>query len=123
MFTIRRNFSVLNGGIVLFKSSYLLFLYIINVEGVTGVRERLTDSTLKLVKRVRRHTEIPVLAGFGISKREQAAAVVSNGADGVIVGSAYAEIYEKNLKKPEDTLSDIARLAKQIKQGCLEGYN
>jgi len=98
------------------------FLYVINVEGVTGTRKSLADSTLKLVKRVRRHTDVPVLAGFGISKREHAAAVVSAGADGAIAGSAYAEIYEKNLEKPEETLPEIARLAKEIKQGCIEGY-
>jgi len=98
------------------------FLYVIGVEGVTGAREGLTDSALQLVNRVRRHTDVPVLAGFGISKREHAAAVVSAGADGAIAGSAYAEIYEKNLKKPEETLPEIARLAKQIKRGCIEGY-
>jgi len=98
------------------------FLYVIGVEGVTGARESLTDSTLKLVSRVRRHTDVPLLAGFGISKRGHAEAVVSAGADGAITGSAYAKIYEKNLKKPEETLPEIARLAKQIKQGCIEGY-
>lgn len=98
------------------------FLYVINVEGVTGARESLMDSTLKLVNRVRRHTDVPVLAGFGISKREHSMAVVSAGADGAIVGSAYAQIYGKNLEKPEETLPTIARLAKQIKQGCIEGY-
>ncbi len=98
------------------------FLYVMGVEGVTGARESLTDSTLKLVSRVRRHTDVPVLAGFGISKKEHATAVVSAGADGAVAGSAYAEIYEKNLKKPEETLPEIARLAKQIKRGCIEGY-
>ena len=98
------------------------FLYVMGVEGVTGARESLTDSALKVVSRVRRHTDVPVLAGFGISKREHATAVVSVGADGAVAGSAYAEIYEKNLKKPEETLPEITRLAKQIKRGCIEGY-
>ena len=98
------------------------FLYVISVEGVTGTRESLTNSTLKLVGRVRRHTDLPVLAGFGISKKEHAAAVVSAGADGAIAGSTYAEIYEKNLEKPEETLPEIAQLVEQIKQGCIEGY-
>ncbi|NIO37913.1 tryptophan synthase subunit alpha, partial [Candidatus Bathyarchaeota archaeon] len=86
------------------------FLYVMGVEGVTGARESLTDSTLKLVSRVRKYTDLPALAGFGISKREHAAAVVSAGADGAIAGSAYAEIYEKNLEKPEETLPKIAQL-------------
>lgn len=98
------------------------FLYVIDVEGVTGVRESLADSTLKLVQRVRRHTDMPLLAGFGISTRQQASAVVAAGADGAIVGSAYAKVYEKDLKKPEETLPKVAQLAEQIKQGCLEGY-
>lgn len=98
------------------------FLYIISVEGVTGVRKSLADSTLKLVQRVRRHTDIPLLAGFGISSRQHASAVVAAGADGAIAGSAYAKIYEKNLEKPVETLPEIARLVEQIKQGCTEGY-
>ena len=98
------------------------FLYVMGIEGVTGARESLADSTLKLVSMVRKYTDLPALAGFGISRREHAAAVVSAGADGAIAGSAYAEIYEKNLEKPEETLPKIAQLAEQIKQGCIEGY-
>jgi tryptophan synthase alpha chain len=98
------------------------FLYVIGVEGVTGVRESLGDSTLKLVQRVRRHTDMPLLAGFGISTQKQAANVVAAGADGAIAGSVYARVYEKSLKKPEETLPEIASLVAQIKQGCVEGY-
>ncbi|MCW4034899.1 MAG: tryptophan synthase subunit alpha, partial [Candidatus Bathyarchaeota archaeon] len=98
------------------------FLYVIGVQGVTGARESLGDSTLKLVQRVRKHTDMPLLAGFGISNKQQAANVVAAGADGAIAGSAYARIYAKNLKKPEETLPQIVDLVRQIKQGCIEGY-
>lgn len=98
------------------------FLYVINVEGVTGARERVTASTLTLIQRVKSRTTVPVLAGFGIATREHAAAAVSAGADGVIVGSAYAQLYATNLQNPEETLPDVARLARQIKRGCIDGY-
>jgi len=98
------------------------FLYVIGVQGVTGARESLGDSTLKLVQRVRKHTDMPLLAGFGISNKQQAANVVAAGADGAIAGSAYARVYEKNLEKPEKTLPQIVDLVEQIKQGCVEGY-
>jgi tryptophan synthase alpha chain len=98
------------------------FLYVIGVEGVTGVRESLGDSTLKLVERVRKHTDMPLLAGFGISTRQQASNVVAAGADGAIAGSVYARVYEKNLENPEKTLPEIANVVNQIKQGCIEGY-
>jgi len=98
------------------------FLYVVNVEGVTGTRKSLANSTLKLVRRVRKHTDVPLMAGFGISKKEHAVVVVSAGADGAITGSALGEIYEKNLENPEETLPEIAQFARQIKQGCIEGY-
>lgn len=98
------------------------FLYVVNVEGVTGARETLRKSTLKLVKRARKHTDIPLMAGFGISGKEHARAVVSAGADGAITGSALGEIYAQNLARPEETLPKLARFARQIKQGCNEGY-
>jgi tryptophan synthase alpha chain len=98
------------------------FLYVVGVEGVTGVRESLGESTLKLVNRVRKHTDMPLLAGFGISNKKQAAAVVAAGADGAIAGSIYAKVYEKNIKNPEATLPQITELVREIKQGCNEGY-
>lgn len=98
------------------------FIYIINVEGVTGVRTRFHKSTFQLINTVRKYTDIPLLAGFGIAKRQHAEAMVAAGADGVIVGSAYAKIYERNLTHPETTLPRIQELSRQIKQGCKQGY-
>jgi tryptophan synthase alpha chain len=98
------------------------FIYIINVEGVTGVRTRFHKSTFQLINTVRKYTEIPILAGFGISDPQHAEAMVAAGADGVIVGSAYAKIYERNLTHPATTLPRIRELSRQIKQGCNQGY-
>lgn len=98
------------------------FLYIVNVEGVTGARETTEDSTLKLIERVRKYTDVPLIAGFGISKGKHAKTMISAGADGVVTGSAICKIYEKNLENPGQTLPEIAEFARQIKQGCIEGY-
>lgn len=98
------------------------FIYVVNVEGVTGTRETLKESTLKLVKRVRKYTDIPLMAGFGISKKEHAKAVVSAGADGAITGSVLGKIYEKKLDNPEETLPRLAKVAREIREGCNEGY-
>lgn len=98
------------------------FLYVINVEGVTGARDSLTSSTVDLIERTRKHTDVPLMAGFGISKREHAKSVVSKGADGVITGSAIAEIYGRSLEDPDDMLPEIGKFSRRIKQGCVEGY-
>ena len=98
------------------------FIYLIGLEGVTGLKLRKQEITLKLVKKVKEKTIIPVMVGFGISDGEHAKTIVSAGADGVIVGSAYARIYSKNLKNPFQKLPEIAKLANEIKQGCIIGY-
>jgi tryptophan synthase alpha chain len=97
------------------------FIYVINVQGVTGVRDTLSQSTIELIERVRSHTDTPILAGFGISKPAHARSVIEAGADGAIAGSVYTRIYERNLKNPEQALPEISKLANQIKQACKEG--
>jgi tryptophan synthase alpha chain len=98
------------------------FLYVMNVEGVTGARESVSGSTLKLIERVKKHTDIPLMAGFGISGGEQAEAIMAAGADGVIAGSVFAKIYERKIGAPEKTLKEVGELTLQIKRGCVSGH-
>jgi len=98
------------------------FVYIMTLTGVTGVRENLLDSTIELIKRVRKYTDIPLLAGFGISKKEHAKSVVIAGADGVITGSVLGKIYEKNLEKPYETLPELTTFTRELKQSCVKAY-
>ena len=62
------------------------FVYAVSRTGVTGAREALEDSARSLVERVRRHTDLPVAVGFGVSTREQVAELWRF-ADGAVVGS------------------------------------
>jgi tryptophan synthase alpha chain len=48
------------------------------------------------VARIRTHTELPVVVGFGISTRAQVAQVAAH-ADGVVVGSALVNIVRDGL--------------------------
>ena len=49
----------------------------------------LSEQTAGLVARIRRHTDLPVLVGFGVSRREHLEAI-SEFADGAIVASALS---------------------------------
>ncbi len=64
------------------------FVYAVALLGVTGQRAEQSASILPVVENLRRHSEAPVLAGFGIGDGEQAAIWRARGLDGVIVGSA-----------------------------------
>jgi tryptophan synthase alpha chain len=63
------------------------WLYLVTLTGTTGTRERLSPELGPLVQRARAVTDVPLLAGFGISTPEQAGAAAEL-ADGVVVGSA-----------------------------------
>lgn len=69
------------------------FLYGVSVFGVTGARTTLADYTLPFLHRVKECTDIPLLAGFGVSTPEQAREMAGS-CDGVIVGSALLRALE-----------------------------
>jgi tryptophan synthase alpha chain len=63
------------------------FVYAVARMGVTGERQSLGDDAARVVERIRRHTDMPVCVGVGISTPEQAAEICKV-ADGIAVGSA-----------------------------------
>ena len=63
------------------------FVYCVSLTGVTGARRALASDVGDLVARVRRHTDLPIAVGFGISAPEHVAAL-RGVADAVVVGSA-----------------------------------
>ena len=71
------------------------FVYAVSRTGVTGTREQLPQDALRLVKRIRRYTDVPVAVGFGISNAEQFAAV-GEYADAAVVGSAIVREMAEN---------------------------
>ena len=66
------------------------FIYCVSLTGVTGARRQLSTRVEDLVARVRRHTDLPVLVGFGVSRREHVGAI-GRFADGAVVASAMLD--------------------------------
>jgi tryptophan synthase alpha chain len=63
------------------------WLYLVTVAGTTGARDELSPALAGLARRTRAFGDVPLYAGFGISKPEHAAAAAEL-CDGVVVGSA-----------------------------------
>jgi len=91
------------------------FIYTVSVLGVTGTRERLSDTVADLVGKLKNVTNVPVCVGFGVSKPEHAATIARAGADGVIIGSRIVNIIEENLDNKEKLLSEISGFLTSIK--------
>lgn len=62
------------------------FVYCTSVVGITGARSDVSERGLDLVDRVRQRTDLPIVVGFGISRREHVLEVGKR-ADAAVVGS------------------------------------
>ncbi len=81
------------------------FIYCVSLTGVTGARDASSGSASALVERVRRYTDLPVLVGFGVSRREHIRRIAAF-ADGAVVGSALLNAIDA---APPDGRMDAAR--------------
>lgn len=70
------------------------FLYYVSVAGVTGTASADPAKAGVHIAMIRRHTQLPIVAGFGIKTPADAAAM-GQIADGVVVGSALVQEIEK----------------------------
>ena len=81
------------------------FIYCVSLAGVTGARRALASGLPDLVRRIRRHTALPVLVGFGVSSREHVEEI-GQFADGAVVASALLDAIDKS---PKDKVLQTAR--------------
>ena len=88
------------------------FIYCVSTTGVTGARSALRKDLPDFVARIRRHTDLPLAVGFGVSTVEQAEAVAGY-ADGVIVGSALVDMIAK-AKDLQAGLGGVSRYLQEV---------
>lgn len=91
------------------------FLYYVSVQGTTGERKCLPVDLRNHVTRLRRHTNLPVLVGFGISTPQHVREVCRY-ADGAIVGSAIVRRMADNLSKQQRGLAFVKNVCRFIEQ-------
>ena len=96
------------------------FLYCISRMGITGVREGLSEGLDEYLSDIRKHTDLPLCVGFGISRPEHAREVCRY-ADGVIVGSAIVKQVTELSGSQDRMLDSIGRYVLEMKQAAQEG--
>jgi tryptophan synthase alpha chain len=84
------------------------FIYAVSRTGVTGTRQQLPEDAQRLVQRLRRHTDLPIAVGFGISSGQQFRAV-GEFADAGVVGSAIVETIERNPGKQAECVAEFVK--------------
>ena len=92
------------------------FIYYVSRTGVTGVREDLASDLQEMVGMIKRHSDNPLVVGFGIQKPDQVN-TVARLADGVVVGSAIVNTIKENLEDEGKMLERIESLVTSLVGG------
>jgi tryptophan synthase alpha chain len=92
------------------------FIYYVSREGVTGVRNEVASNVPEAVAKIKAHTTLPVVVGFGISKREHVKEIASY-ADGVVVGSALVNCIRDHLTERAKIAPAISARARDLVAG------
>lgn len=92
------------------------FIYYVSREGVTGEQVSMAKDLQSRVDRIKEHTELPVVVGFGISNADHVR-TVAQAADGVVVGSAIVNCIAR---APGDR-AEIVTALKQKMASLTEG--
>jgi tryptophan synthase alpha chain len=85
------------------------FVYCVTVTGITGARKELPAGMKELFGHVRRHTQLPVAGGFGISRPDHMKALRGI-ADAAVVGSAIVNEIDRG--------GDPVVLIKELLKAC-----
>lgn len=91
------------------------FIYIVSSLGVTGVRSEIKTDIGAIVKIIKENTDVPCAVGFGISTPKQAR-IMTESADGAIVGSAIVKIIAEHGKNAPKFVGEYV---KSMKQGII----
>lgn len=85
------------------------FLYAVTINGTTGVRDGFADELGEHLNQLKQVTDVPVLAGFGVSTPEHVR-FFSEHCDGVIVGSRIVDLLHQGKHDEIEKLIQSAKL-------------
>jgi tryptophan synthase alpha chain len=96
------------------------FVYYVSITGITGAAAPDASAVVEAVRRIKRHTDLPVAVGFGVRDAASAAAI-AQGAEAVVVGSALVEKVRLSLdaagKATPATVAAVTALVADIAAG------
>lgn len=96
------------------------FVYYVSLKGVTGAGHIDVDAVEKRLQEIKKYTDLPVLAGFGIKDADTASAI-ANVADGVIVGSVLVDAMGKDAdRNMQEICQDLKNIIEPMRRALDE---
>jgi tryptophan synthase alpha chain len=100
------------------------FVYYVSITGITGTATPDFGVVAGAVARIRRHTDLPVVVGFGVKTGAHAAAIAGS-ADGVVVGSAIVDALARSLdgegRAGAGSVEAVTTLVRELAAGVRAG--
>jgi len=96
------------------------FVYYVSMTGITGSALPDTSKVASAVERIKKHTDLPVVVGFGVKTAEQAK-VIGSAADGVVVGTAIINAVANTIRPDGSLVADPAEAVATMVQGLSSG--
>lgn len=100
------------------------FVYYVSINGITGSATPDFAEVGAAVDRIKAHTHLPVVVGFGVKGRSHAAEV-ARVADGVVVGSALVDSVRRSLdgegRASAGTVEAVVALVEELAAGVRDG--
>jgi tryptophan synthase alpha chain len=89
------------------------FVYYVSVTGITGTKSASVNDVKNKIKIIKKITDLPVIAGFGI-KNSTDAKKMSSISDGIVIGSSLVKKIDEMYKK-KNGLKEIFKFLKSFK--------
>ena len=89
------------------------FVYYVSVTGITGTKSASVNDVKNKIKVIKKITNLPIIAGFGI-KNSVDAKKMSSISDGIVIGSSLVNKIEEVYKK-KNGLNEIFKFLKSFK--------
>ena len=94
------------------------FLYYVTITGITGKESAEIDRVENSIKNIRKYSNLPIIAGFGINNKKQINDICKI-TDGAVVGSSIVKIIEEKNDNTDQMLSAIGKFVKDLKDGTI----
>jgi tryptophan synthase alpha chain len=96
------------------------FVYYVSITGITGAATADPAKVKEAVARIKRHTDLPVVVGFGVKTAEHARAI-AEAAEGVVVGSVLVDAVRASLdqqgRATAATVKAVTDVAAELAKG------
>lgn len=92
------------------------FLYYVTITGTTGQNSANMGELKNSIENIRKNSNLPVVAGFGINNKDQVNEICKI-TDGAVVGSSIIKIIQNNLDNKKHMINLIGKFVNDLKSG------